>query len=60
MAKKGKDYQSGGNDVTDPKEAFETAAVQSYSRDKKDKEKKGLKGDKTCSHQGKTVEDKIK
>lgn len=57
--KKGKDHQSGGNEVTDPKESFLAAAVQPNSRHKKGK-KKSLKGDETCRHQGKTVEDKIK
>ena len=37
--KKGKDHQSGGNEVTDPKESFLAAAVQPNSRHKKGKKK---------------------
>jgi len=57
--KKRKNDQGRGDDVTDPKQAFETAAVAQNGEDEKSKKQQCLKGDKTCRHQCGCVKKKI-
>jgi hypothetical protein len=57
--KKRKNHKGRGDDVTDPKQAFETTAIAPNGESKKSKKQQCFKGDKTCRYQCGSVEQKI-